>query len=150
MARSSGSKRRRKGKGGSAAPFVYLGAAVAVFALLVVLVLALKGGGDDSASAKKGQFNAQNYIKRGSSTVGNTYKIQASVMDVHSHGGNRLVEILTQDNHRLGIYVPSGTALSSNIRKGMDYVFTVKCSNGMQADGSPVKGILIVVDVAAS
>lgn len=146
MARSSGSRRRKKG---GAAPLIYVGAALVVFALLVVLVLALKGGGKEDSLAVKGQFNTEQYIKRGSSSVGNTYKIQASVMEVNSHGGNRLVEILTSDNHRIGVYVPSGTSLSSNIRKGMDYKFTVKCRNGMLEDGSNVKGVLIVVDVEA-
>jgi hypothetical protein len=148
MARSSGSRRRKKG--GSSAPVVYVSVAVAVLAVVALLIFIINRGEDDSPAARNGQLKVENYIKRGSSAVGNTYQIKASVMDVHSHGGSRLVEILTEDHHHLGIYVPAGTSLATNIRKGMDYVFTVKCANGMQADGSSVKGILIVVDVEAS
>ena len=88
-------------------------------------------------------------MNRGSVAVGNTYRIPATVAEVHSHGGSRIIEVLTQDQKRIGLFVPAGTTLKSNVRVNMDYVFTVNGRNGTMPDGSPVKGILVVTEAEA-
>ncbi len=144
MARAS--RRKSKGKGTNG---LYIGVAAIGGGILVVLAMLLFATmGKDTATVAGGNFSAEQYVKRGSVSVGNTYRIEASVVEVHSHGSSRIVEVLTHDNYRIGLFVPSGSGFS-NIRKGMDYVFTVKGKNGQLEDGSHVKGILVVVDVEA-
>lgn len=142
MARSS---RRRKGKSKGNQPLI-----ITIVAVAAVIVGALffksKSSGTDMADEN---FSTEQYLRRGSAAVGNTYRIKANVAEVNSHGSSRIIQILTDDNRRLGLYVPSGTQLQANVRKGLDYVFTVKGCNGTTSDGTPVKGVLVVTQAEA-
>lgn len=141
MARS----RRKRGKAGNNTPIIYIAIGLAVVA---VGALAFKSGSSDSTVVDS-NFSAETYMKRGSVAVGNTYRLPATVAEVTSHGGSRIVEVLTQDHKRLGLYVPANTTLKSNVRVNMEYVFTVQGRNGTMPDGSPVKGILVVTEAEA-
>lgn len=107
-----------------------------------------KSGASDSTVVDN-NFSAETYMNRGSVAVGNTYRISATVAEVTTHGDGRIIEVLTQDHKRIGLYVKPNTTLKSNVRVNMDYVFTVKGCNGTKPDGSPVKGILVVTEAEA-
>ena len=121
-----------------------------VIGMVVVAVAAFAfKSGSNSTSEAGSDFSAAQYMNRGSAAVGNTYRIPATVAEVNSHGGSRIIEVLTQDDKRIGLFVPAGTTLKSNVRSGMEYVFTVQGRNGQKEDGSPVKGILVVTEAEA-
>lgn len=141
MARS----RRKRGKAGNNQPILFIVIAVA---LVVVGAVMFKSGSSES-SVEGSDFSATQYMNRGSAAVGNTYRIPATVAEVISHGGSRIIEVLTEDHKRIGLFVPSGTSLKANVRSGMDYVFTVQGRNGQMADGTPVKGVLVVTEAEA-
>lgn len=137
--------RRKRGKTGGNQSIVFIFIAVA---LVVVGAILFKVGKTETAE-KGSNFSATEYMQRGSTSVGNVYTIPATVAEVNSHGGSRIIEVLTQDNKRIGLFVPPGAVLKANVRAGMDYVFTVQGRNGQMPDGSPVKGILVVTEAEA-
>ena len=141
MARS----RRKRGNANNNQTFIYIGCGLAV---AVIGFMLFKSGSSD-ATVEKSDFSAETYMNRGSVAVGNTYRLPATVAEVHSHGGSRIIEVLTQDHKRIGLFVPANTTLKSNVRVNMDYVFTVQGRNGTMPDGSPVKGILVVTEAEA-
>jgi len=150
---------RSRGKRGRSADNKSLIIIAIVVAVVIVGAIVFKGYSSDSqenidtfavkqgtrdGSSSGGNSPVELYVKRGSSAVGNTYKFPATVVDVDSHGGSRIIQVTTQDNTRIGLFVPAGTNLKANVRAGMDYVFTVQGRNGTMPDGKPVKGILVV------
>lgn len=141
MARS----RRKRGKTGNNQSIVFIFIAVA---LVVVGAIFFKLSKTESTE-EGSNFSATEYMHRGSAAVGNVYRIPATVAEVNSHGGSRIIEVLTHDNKRIGLFVPAGTTLTANVRSGMDYIFTVQGRNGQMPDGSPVKGILVVTEAEA-
>lgn len=120
-----------------------------VAAAVVVVIGFMTMRGEKDSEDVGGNFSATQYLKRGSAAVGNTYRINANVMEVNSHGGSRIIEVMTPEHKRIGLFVPADARLNANVRKGMDYVFTVKGRNGKMEDGTPVKGILVVTQAEA-
>lgn len=157
MARS----KRNRGKSRDNYPLIVICVALAV--VVVGAVIFKNASSDpnqqvdtfsDNQSSQNGRVGSGNsaadqYLKRGSSAVGNSFKISASVLEVDSHGGSRVIKVRTKDNKCLGLFVPAGTKLEANVRAGMDYVFDVEGRNGTKPDGSSVKGILIVTQAKA-
>ena len=153
--------KRNRGKSRDNYPLIIICAALA---LVVVGAVLFKNASSDAneqvdnfaatpssqnGGSGSGNSAADQYLKRGSSAVGNHFKIAASVLEVDSHGGSRVFKVRTQDNKCLGLFVPAGTKLDANVRAGMEYIFEVEGRNGTKPDGSSVKGILVVTQAKA-
>ena len=142
---------RNRSKRGGSRDNKFLIIIVAVVAVVLFGAFAFKNFSTDSESTEDDFVGDAmgKYVERGSSAVGNSYKIQATVTDVYSHGENRIFKVQTRDSKSLGLFVPGGTKLDANVRAGMEYVFEVEGRNGTKPDGSSVKGVLIVKQAKA-
>ncbi len=141
--------RRRARKGGSKGqkgfmPYVIGGAVIAAVAAIIVFKPS-SGTGPQAVS----EFNVSEYREKGGSTfIGNRYTLEGKVENIISRGNDRLVAVSLKGNsrERLPLLVKGSSAV--NLSRGDSFLFEVDCVSGKDAEGKPVKGILVVKNVS--
>ncbi len=144
MARRKGRKGgKTKAKGGQMPMFI----GGAVLAVIVAAVIMKPSG--DSRGEKVSDFSIAEYrVKGGSTFIGNRYVLEGKVENIVSQGNDRLVSVSLPGNarERLPLLVKGGSMV--NLTRGDSFLFEVDCVTGQDADGQPVKGIMVVKHVS--
>ncbi len=138
---NKGSKGKAKGKG--PLPLIIGGAVVAAVAAAIML----KPSGN-AHTTQASDFNVTEYRAKGGSTfIGNHYTIEGKVENIVSKGNDRLVSVSLKgrNRERLPLLVKGATAV--NLSRGDTFFFEVECVTGQDAEGNPVKGIMVVKNV---
>ncbi len=122
-----------------------IGGAVAI-AIAAMLIFKPSGGGKPQAVS---DFSIAEYREKGGSTfIGNRYTLEGKVENIISRGNDRLVSVSLAGNsrERLPLLVKGGSAV--NLSRGDSFLFEVHCVSGQDAEGQPVKGVLVVKNVS--
>ncbi len=131
-----------KGKSGQM-PFIIGG--VVVLAIAGMLIFKPSGG---SSERRVSDFRIAEYREKGGSTfIGNRYTLEGKVENIISRGNDRLVSVSLKGNsrERLPLLVKGGGSHDGgNLSRGDSFLFEVECVSGKDAEGLPVKGILVV------
>ncbi len=125
-------------------PWVIGGAVVT--AIAAMLILKPSSGGTPAAVS---EFRIDEYREKGGSTlIGNHYTLEGKVENIISRGSDRLVSVSLKGNsrERLPLLVKGSTGV--NLSRGDSFLFEVDCTSGKDAEGQPVKGVLVVKKVS--
>ncbi len=142
--------RRRGRKGGKGRgtqgqlPWIIGGAVVVAIGAMLVF----KPSGRVTQKAVS-DFRITEYREKGGSTfIGNHYTLEGKVENIMSLGNDRLVSVSLVGNsrERLPLLVKGSTDV--NLSRGDCFLFEVDCISGQDADGQPVKGVLVVRNVS--
>ncbi len=134
-----------KGKGKGGMMPLLIGGAVAA-AIAAMFLLKPTAG---PQQAKISSFSIPEYRAKGGSTfIGNHYTLEGKVENIISRGNDRLVSISLKGDsrERLPLLVKGSSAV--NLSRGDSFIFEVDCTTGQDAEGQPVKGILVVKNVS--
>ncbi len=135
---------KSKGSKNGQLPWI-VGGAVAV-AIAAMLIFRPSGGGTPQAVS---DFRIAEYREKGGSTfIGNHYTLEGKVENIISLGNDRLVSVSLPGNsrERLPLLVRGSSAV--NLSRGDTFLFEVDCVSGQNAEGQPVKGVLVVKNVS--
>ncbi len=138
-------RRGNKGKGNSGQVPWVIGGAVAV-AIAAMLIFKPSGGNTPQTLS---DFSVTEYREKGGSTfIGNHYTLEGKVENIISRGNDRLVSISLpgSSRERLPLLVRGSSAV--NLSRGDSFLFEVDCTTGQDAEGQPVKGVLVVKNVS--
>ncbi len=138
-----GGKGSGKGKGAMLPLLIVVAVVVAIAAMFFFKPTA------GPQKAKVSDFSIAEYRAKGGSTyIGNHYTLEGKVENIISRGNDRLVSISLRGNNRerLPLLVKGNSAV--NITRGDTFLFEVDCVTGQDAEGLPVKGILMVRNVS--
>ncbi len=134
-----------KNKGGQV-PYI-IGGVVALAIAAMFIFKPSGGSGQETVS----DFNVAEYREKGGSTfIGNHYTLEGKVENIISRGNDRLVAVSLKGNsrERLPLLVKGGNgSIGQNLSRGDSFLFDVQCVSGQDAEGQPVKGVLVVKDV---
>ncbi len=144
-------RRARKGKKGSKGKgidknLVFILGGVLVAAILAFAVFKPSVGGN---RGEVSDFNIAEYRAKGGSTfIGNQYTLEGKVENIISVGNDRLVSVSLRGNNRerLPLLVKGGSGV--NLSRGDSFLFDVACTTGQDANGQPIKGIMVVQNVS--
>lgn len=99
-------------------------------------------------------FRIDDYRRDGSrfATPGNNYVLEAKVENIDTRGNDKLLSVSLPSQHgdrtdRLPLVLKDGKSGRVNVTRGDTFLFEVTCRNGQDAQGRPVKGILMVKSV---
>ncbi len=138
-------RRGGKGKGTPGQLPWVIGGAVAV-AIAAMLIFKPSGG---SKPQELSDFRIAEYRAKGGSTfIGNHYTLEGRVENIISRGNDRLVSVSLPGNsrERLPLLVKGSTGV--NLSRGDSFIFEVDCVSGQDAEGQPVRGVLVVKNVS--
>lgn len=144
-------KRTRK-KSGSPGGVMTLIIALAVAAVAYFLYLSLKP--ERSVAGATSEFSVSKYRYEGSGLAvpGNRYRLEGCIENIDTVAGARIVTVSLNNSkrERLPLLVPADCRLSVNLTRRDSFIFTTECRNGRSADGSEVRGILVVTDAEST
>lgn len=144
MARRSGRSRKKKNKN-----LLIVAITAACVLLLVFVMQTVKSAGVQAKPDTS--FRIADYRSDGSrfASSGNRYLLEATVESIETMGNARIVcvSMKGQDKERLPLLVLHDTKLPVNLTRNKTFLFNVSCRTGMDAEGHPVKGMLLVNDV---
>ncbi len=143
MARRKGRK-GGKGKNGQQLPYMIGGVVLAALAAMAILKPTSGSGQQDVSDFRIAEYRE----KGGSIFIGNRYTLEGKVENIISRGNDRLVSISLKNNsrERLPLLVRGGSPV--NLSRGDSFLFEVECLSGQDAEGRPVKGVLVVKNVS--
>ncbi len=139
-------RRSRKGGKGKNGQLPYIVGGVVLVAIAAMLIFKPTAGtGQQTVS----DFRIAEYREKGGSIfIGNRYTLEGKVENIISRGNDRLVSISLKNNsrERLPLLVRGGSPV--NLSRGDSFLFDVECQSGQDAEGKPVKGVLVVKNVS--
>ncbi len=138
-------RRGSKGKG-SKGQMPWIIGGVAAVAIAAMLIFKPSGGAGPQPLS---EFSIAEYREKGGSTfIGNHYSLEGKVENIVSRGNDRLVSVSLKGSsrERLPLLVKGSTAV--NLSRGDGFLFEVDCVSGQDAEGQPVKGVLVVKKVS--
>ncbi len=134
---------KNKGKNGMM-PWA-VGGAVLV-AIAAMLIFKPSGG---ARQQNISSFSIAEYREKGGSTfIGNHYTLEGKVENIISRGNDRLVSVSLPGNNRERLPLLVKESSSVNLSRGDSFLFAVDCVSGQDAEGQPVKGVLVVKEVS--
>ncbi len=153
--RSSRRSKKTPKKGFSLSPTSLRTLAGAGAVLLVVVALVqFMSPKTDKIDLTPSAFRIDDYRRDGSrfATPGNTYVLEAKVENIDTRGNHKLLSVSLPSqrggkNDRLPLVLLDGKSGRVNVTRGDTFLFEVTCRNGQDAEGKPVKGILMVNSV---
>lgn len=143
-------RKRRSSKNKKSQLPLTLGGGGAVLLLAVAAAVVMKPS-DSSDDAPDARFSVADYRYEASRLVGNSYRMKGRVENIDTLGNDRMVAVSLpgQSQERLPLLVRQGVTGRVNLTRGDTFTFHVVCSNGRDADGGEVKGVMIVEKVEA-
>ncbi len=138
-------RRGNKGKGKNGQmPWIIGG--VVVVAIAAMLIFKPSDGGRPQTVS---DFSISEYREKGGSTfIGNRYVLEGKVENIISRGNDRLVSVSLPGNSRERLPLLVKGSSSVNLSRGDSFFFEVDCVTGQDAEGQPVKGVLVVKNVS--